>query len=84
MNKTMNKSRTAKSSIAVARVNRLLASGEARHRRVSAGLSLRAVAADVGVSAATLYYWENGQHTPRGDLAVRYLRYLERLERELA
>ncbi len=70
-------------SLAIARVRRLLSSGEAREWRTRAGLSLAAVGSQVGVDASTIWYWENGQHTPRGDLAVRYLRVLERLEREL-
>lgn len=79
----MNESPKPRGSLAVARVRRLLSTGEARELRTRGGLSLAAVGADVGVNASTVWYWENGQHTPRGDLAVRYLRYLERLEREL-
>ena len=79
----MNQSRIPKGSLAVARVHRLLLTGAARDLRARAGLSLAAVGADVGVTASTLWYWETGQHVPRGEAAVRYLRYLERLEREL-
>lgn len=79
----MNKSRKPRGSLAVARVRRLLDTGAARELRIRAGLSLAAVGADVGAAASTIFCWENGQHAPHGDLAVRYLRFLERLEREL-
>lgn len=69
-------------TILAAKAIQMLASGDAADLRLSAGLSLAAMASDMGVSAATLWLWENGRHTPRLEAAVRLARYLERLERE--
>jgi transcriptional regulator with XRE-family HTH domain len=47
-------------------------SGAARGLRVGAGLSLREVADDLGVSVSTVFRWENGERRPSGELAERY------------
>lgn len=66
-------------------MRRLAASGEARRIRLTAGLSLSEMAAAAnGVSVATVYRWETGERSPRGDAAIAYGRTLARLQRELA
>jgi DNA-binding transcriptional regulator YiaG len=47
-------------------------SGEGRRLREAAGLSLRELAAQVGVDAATLDRWERGLARPRRAAALRY------------
>src|SRR5262249_2340366 len=54
-------------------------SGEGRRLRQAAGLSLRELAAQVGVDAATLDRWERGQARPRRAAALRYQRVLSAL-----
>lgn len=71
-------------TVQVAKVRKMLAKGEAREIRCRAGLSLPEVASELAVSPATVWYWENGRHSPRGDRAVRYLDLLERLQWELS
>jgi transcriptional regulator with XRE-family HTH domain len=54
-----------------------------RSIREAAGVSQRAVAEELGVSAMTVSRWEDGSRTPRGELAERYGRLLGEL-REVA
>lgn len=56
---------------------RRLTRGGGRRIRVAADLTLRELAAEVGVDAATLYRWERGEGKPRGEAAVRWVRALE-------
>jgi transcriptional regulator with XRE-family HTH domain len=60
-------------------VRRLATSGEAKAIREEAGLSIREVADAIDVSPSGLFRWENGKRTPRGEAAVRYAKFLERL-----
>lgn len=54
--------------------------GVGRALRLSAGLSLREVADDVGAGdPSTVYRWEMGQRRPRGEMAERYGDLLDRL-----
>jgi len=48
--------------------------------RRGAGLSLRDVARDIGVSTQTIFRWERGERRPNGDHAVAYLAILRGLE----
>ncbi len=57
----------------------LAASGEARRRRIAAGLSYRETGDAVGVSQSTILRWERGERSPRGDAAIRYGELLEQL-----
>jgi transcriptional regulator with XRE-family HTH domain len=61
------------------RVRLLAASGEARRRRTNAGLSLAEIAADVGVTAGTIWKWETAFQRPRGVPAIRFLAVLDKL-----
>lgn len=63
----------------LARVRRLIAEGEARRLREQAGVTLSEVAGASRVDTATVWRWENGQRRPRGDIALRYLKVLDRL-----
>ena len=63
----------------LARVRALVDSGAARVVRVSKRLSLSEVALTVGVSKSTVFRWEAGERTPRGEKALRYGRLLEQL-----
>lgn len=49
--------------------------------RVAAGVSQAAVADALGVSQASVGYWEAGSRTPRGDHAAAYLLLLDELSR---
>jgi transcriptional regulator with XRE-family HTH domain len=55
----------------VAWMRRLFASGGARALREAAGLSVREVAAELGVDPTTLWRWERGLRRPRRELAER-------------
>jgi hypothetical protein len=56
--------------------------GAARALRLSAGLSLREVAEEIGAGdPTTVYRWEQGQRRPRADMAERYADLLDRLAR---
>ncbi len=71
-------------SIQIAKARQMLTSGVARDIRIRAGLSLAEVGQAVGIHPTTLFYWENGTHRAGGDRAVLLMRFLNRLERELA
>jgi transcriptional regulator with XRE-family HTH domain len=54
--------------------------GAGRALRLSAGLSLREVAEEVGAGdPSTVLRWEKGQRRPRGVMAERYGDLLDRL-----
>lgn len=59
----------------------MAATGQARAMRLSARLSLRDLARDVGVNATTILRWEAGTSRPSGAAALRYLGALDRLQR---
>lgn len=60
-------------------VRRLTESGEARRRRLAAGLSLSEVAEPSDVDTSTIWRWEMRKRRPRGPAALRYLRVLSLL-----
>lgn len=57
-------------------VRRLTESGEARRRRMAAGLSLSEVAEPSDVDTSTIWRWEMRKRRPRGQAALRYLSVL--------
>lgn len=63
----------------LAEVRRLVSTGEARARRLHAGLSLSEVAATCGVDTSSVWRWETGVRSPRGEGAMRYGRVLDML-----
>ncbi len=65
--------------VKVTRVRDLVRSGAARSIRLGAGLSLGEVGRTLGCSASTIFRWEKGERTPRGDLALRYGELLDAL-----
>lgn len=64
------------------RALRALADGSARVLRVKSGLSQRDEGAILGVSHGAISHYEAGRRKPRGRIAVRLGRLLERLEAE--
>jgi len=66
-------------AVELAEVRELTASGAARALRVGNRLSLSDVASAVGVAVSTVWRWEAGQRTPRGEPALRYGALLRRL-----
>ena len=54
-------------------------SGEAKSIRLTAQLSLAETASEIPVSKSTLFRWEAGQRSPRGDKALGYGALLQRL-----
>lgn len=60
-------------------VRLLIKSGEARQRRIDAGLSLETSARKVGVSTAALFRWERNERHPQGRNLVAYHKFLTRL-----
>ena len=71
----------AKQTLKLVRARRLAATGEGKTIREAAGLSLREVAATVDLSASALFRWENGERVPRGERAVAWAEFLDRLAR---
>jgi HTH-type transcriptional regulator/antitoxin MqsA len=66
-----------------ARVRQILPDPQIRRLlRTRAGLSQADVANALGVGRVAVTRYESGQRTPRGELAERYVRLLERLARE--
>ena len=63
----------------LAQIRVLAASGLARTIRINAAVSLREIAADIGVAPTSVQRWETAQRAPRGLPAVRYLRVMESL-----
>ena len=68
-----------KTTVEVAKVRKLVRSGEAREIRLENGLSLREVADDIGVNPTSVYHWEQGVCLPRGPHALKYARLLDAL-----
>ena len=62
-------------------VRGLCTSGQAQQIRESAGVSRREVARDADIAEPTVYRWEHGLRTPKGDAALRYAKVMRRLER---
>ncbi len=65
--------------VEIAKVRALARSGAARSIRLAAGLSLSETAAPIHVSPTTVYRWEVGQRSPRGEAALRYADLLRSL-----
>lgn len=65
--------------IVLARVRRLAKSGAARAIRVGQDVSLAEMGSSLGVGPATIYRWESGQRSPRGELALAYASALDAL-----
>lgn len=62
-------------------VRALARMGVARSVRLAAGLSLAEVAEAVGVVPVTVYRWETGERSPRGEAALRYKSLLDELSK---
>jgi DNA-binding transcriptional regulator YiaG len=60
----------------VARVRKLVRSGQVRSIRMAAGLSQVEVAELLGVTPSAVCRWEAGARMPHGDVAIRYLELL--------
>lgn len=65
--------------MAMARLRRLVRSGEARRIRERAQVRQREVAEELGVSIPTVFKWEEGRRGPNNQHAVPYLRLLDAL-----
>jgi transcriptional regulator with XRE-family HTH domain len=63
--------------VLLVRARALAATGEGRRRREAAGLSIRELAAAIGVDAPTLSRWELGRMRPRRASALRWLAILD-------
>lgn len=61
-------------------MRRMLDDGGARKIRVEARISLIELASYVGVDAATIIRWENGDRVPRSQSARRYAAALRELQ----
>lgn len=70
----------ANEAVAIARVRRMFASGEARRRREAAGLRQAETGSTAGVTAATVSRWESGQRVPGSEHALTYASLLDLLE----
>jgi DNA-binding transcriptional regulator YiaG len=64
----------------LAAVRKLARTGKARRIRLRADVSLREIAAPLGVSPVTVFRWETGERSPRGEKALAYAELLHRLE----
>jgi DNA-binding transcriptional regulator YiaG len=67
-------------AIDIARAHRLARSGQGERIRKAAGLSLAEEARGVGVHPTCVWAWERGKARPTGDRAVRWVRFLDRLQ----
>ena len=70
---------TTADTVKLTKIRVLAGTGAARSIRKGAGLSLSEVAKPVDVSPTTIFRWETGERTPRGEPALRYLELLEGL-----
>lgn len=61
-----------------------LSNGKAREIRVQSRLTTGDVATAVDVTPVTVWRWENRLRSPRGDVALRYGRFLRSLAAEAA
>jgi transcriptional regulator with XRE-family HTH domain len=62
------------------RIRQEAKSGRARMRRQNAGLSLRDLAAALGVDPATLWRWETGRSIPRATAALQWAEALQEVD----
>ena len=76
LQRVMNRRAGRRSSPPGRRGERTFTSAEVRAVRKKLGLSRKAFADRVGVSANMVYLWESGRSTPRRDNVVRRLRQL--------
>jgi transcriptional regulator with XRE-family HTH domain len=63
-------------SVRLARIRALCKSGYAHQIRIKAGVSLKEIADDVGVTESAISYWENGLRAPRTASALKYAEVL--------
>jgi transcriptional regulator with XRE-family HTH domain len=56
--------------------------GSARAIRLRAGWTLARMARQLGVHESAVGRWENGRRQPRGDVALRWARLVDELERQ--
>lgn len=75
----MNETTPAPDPVALARVRHLVATGTAKHVRLSAGVSQEEIARAIGVTHASISNWENGIRKPHGHAALRFLAVLDGL-----
>lgn len=62
----------------------LLSGDEARRIRTEAGVSLRAVAHEVGVQHTTIRDWENGRSRPQGERGAAWNALMREISEVLA
>ena len=62
-------------------VRGICSSGHAQTIREAAGVSRGEVARDADCAEPTIWRWERGLRTPKGDAALRYAKVMRRLER---
>lgn len=74
---------TPNQALTVARIRRMLASGEARRQREAAGISQTETSEVVGVTAATVCRWESGERVPSAAHALAYAGLLDLLREEV-
>ena len=70
-----------KTTVELAKMRKLVRSGNAREIRLENGLSLYDVAGMIGVNPTSVYHWENGVCLPRGPHALKYARLLDALQK---
>jgi transcriptional regulator with XRE-family HTH domain len=63
----------------LARIRRMQQNGEAQRIRERAGITVRALARELGINEATLARWELRSHRPREAVALRWLAALDAL-----
>jgi DNA-binding transcriptional regulator YiaG len=73
-----------KDILLLAKARQLAVSGEAQKIRDAAGLSLRDIAAAVGVSQTTVWRWERGAQAPHGPGATAWALLLRDLQEQAA
>ena len=69
----------AEKTLKIAKARQLASSGTGRMLRQAAQLNGYELARAIDVDPSTLWRWENGERTPRGEWAIRYVDFLERL-----
>ncbi|QYA94042.1 helix-turn-helix domain-containing protein [Streptomyces anulatus] len=67
----------------LAQLRAVVRSGEAKRLREAAHLSIGEVASACGVDQSTVWRWERGTRSPRGDRALRYGELLDSLRGQL-
>lgn len=63
----------------LSRLRALTQSGEARVIREHARLALSDIAQSINADPSSVGRWERGERLPRGEVALKYARLLERL-----